>query len=68
MERSDLKVIDMDLIAELRMQGKGLEAREILKAYHKNKKKEKEQLKREIRRNENLKKRIKIENGRKKKN
>lgn len=65
MEKTTLIKIDMDLIADLRMQGRGLEAKEILLAYHENKKKENIQLKKEIISIEAKKKRMKLKNGKK---
>jgi hypothetical protein len=69
LERTDLVVIDMDLIASLRSEGKGLEAKEMLQTYYLNKAKEKEQLKKEIKRDTYKKQQIRrnFKNGRKKK-
>jgi len=69
LERTDLVVIDMDLIASLRSEGKSLEAKEMLQTYYLNKAKEKEQLKKEIKRDTYKKQQIRrnFKNGRKKK-
>ena len=55
----DMIIIDMDLIKELRLNKRYKEAEELIKAYHKNAKKNKRQLINEMRREDRLKKMVK---------
>jgi hypothetical protein len=52
MEENLPREIDCDLIKEMRAQGRSFEASLLLDAFHKSKEKEKEQVKKEIRRDD----------------